>query len=78
MKVVIVPGNGTGDVTKCCWYPWVKIKLDAASIECILRNMPDPLAAREAIWLPYMENELGCDSETVIVGHSSGAQAAMR
>lgn len=78
MKVVIVPGNGDGDVTKSCWYFWVKRKLGEDSIECILQNMPDPVVARESVWLPFMENELGCDSQTVIVGHSSGAEAAMR
>ena len=34
--------------------------------------------ARASIWLPFMQNELKCDEETVIVGHSSGAEAAMR
>lgn len=34
--------------------------------------MPDPLYARESIWLRFMEKELGCDEQTVIVGHSSG------
>lgn len=36
------------------------------------------VAAREAIWIPFMEQQLNCDSNTVIVGHSSGAQAALR
>ena len=42
------------------------------------RNMPDPVGARESIWLPFMRDELGCGEDTVIVGHSSGAAAAMR
>ena len=78
MKVVIVPGNGGGDINVSCWYPWVKKKLDEASVECVMRNMPDPFVARESIWLPFMEKDLVCDSTTVIVGHSSGAEAAMR
>jgi len=40
--------------------------------------MPDPVMAREAIWIPFMEQQLNCDSNTVIIGHSSGAQAALR
>lgn len=40
--------------------------------------MPDPITARESIWLPFMEMELHCDEETIIIGHSSGAIAAMR
>eukprot|EP00960_Hanusia_phi_P047910 758651-Hanusia_phi.AAC.6 len=34
--------------------------------------------AQEKIWLPFMKNELGADENSIIVGHSSGAEAAMR
>ena len=47
-------------------------------IESVLRNYPDPIEAKESIWLPFMREELGCDENSVIVGHSSGAEAAMR
>ncbi|XP_016365442.1 serine hydrolase RBBP9 [Sinocyclocheilus rhinocerous] len=47
-------------------------------VSCTLKNMPDPVTARESIWLPFMEKELKCDEETAIIGHSSGAAAAMR
>ena len=30
MKVFIIPGNGSGDILNCMWYPWVKKKLDCA------------------------------------------------
>ena len=40
--------------------------------------MPDPVLARECYWLPFMRDELACDQKTIIVGHSSGAAAAMR
>ncbi|KAG8444022.1 hypothetical protein GDO86_009277 [Hymenochirus boettgeri] len=40
--------------------------------------MPDPFTAREEIWLPFMESQLKCDNRTIIIGHSSGAAAAMR
>ncbi|XP_029594879.1 putative hydrolase RBBP9 [Salmo trutta] len=40
--------------------------------------MPDPVTAREQIWLPFIQEKLKCDEETVIIGHSSGAAAAMR
>ena len=45
---------------------------------CDLRNMPDPVTARRSIWLPFMKNELGVDEDTIIIGHSSGACAAVR
>ncbi|KAK3747316.1 hypothetical protein QZH41_016946 [Actinostola sp. cb2023] len=78
MKVVIVPGNGSGDVEESNWYGWLRNKLCKHGVECLLKNMPDPVVARESIWLPFMENELHCDENTIIVGHSSGAEAAMR
>ncbi|XP_053783104.1 serine hydrolase RBBP9 isoform X1 [Desmodus rotundus] len=46
--------------------------------QCLAKNMPDPIIAREIIWLPFMETELHCDERTIIIGHSSGAIAAMR
>ena len=38
-----------------------------------LKEMPDPVYAREKEWIPFILNELGCDEDTVLVGHSSGA-----
>lgn len=78
VKVVIAPGNGSGDVEASNWYGWLHEQLTAAGVNSILRNFPDPIKARESIWLPFMENELGCNENTIIVGHSSGAEAAMR
>ena len=40
--------------------------------------MPDPITARRSIWLPFMKDELGVDEQTIIIGHSSGACAAVR
>ena len=34
--------------------------------------------AKESIWLPFIKSELGGNEESIIVGHSSGAEAAMR
>ncbi|XP_074844545.1 serine hydrolase RBBP9 [Carettochelys insculpta] len=78
-KAVIVPGNGAGNVEKSNWYGWVRKRLgQIPGFQCLLRNMPDPVTARESIWLPFMESELRCDGQTIIIGHSSGAAAAMR
>lgn len=79
MKVVIVPGNGGGDVCYANWYGWVQRKCNQLeNITCDLRNMPDPELARESFWIPFMKDELRCDKETIIIGHSSGAEASMR
>nr|XP_055200814.1 serine hydrolase RBBP9 [Nyctereutes procyonoides] len=78
-KAVIVPGNGGGDVATHGWYGWVKKGLEQIpGFQCLAKNMPDPITARESLWLPFMETELHCDEKTVIIGHSSGAIAAMR
>lgn len=77
-RVVIVPGNGGGDVEHANWYGWLKNKLIERDVDCVLENMPDPVLAREEIWIPFMKEHLNCDENTVIVGHSSGAEAAMR
>ncbi|KAM4603706.1 serine hydrolase RBBP9 [Polymixia lowei] len=78
-KAVIIPGNGAGDVERCNWYGWAKKQINKIpDMTCLLKNMPDPVVAREAVWLPFMEEDLRCDEETLIIGHSSGAAAAMR
>jgi predicted alpha/beta hydrolase family esterase len=46
--------------------------------DVILRDMPDPFGAKESEWVPFLLKECGVDSNTLIIGHSSGAEAAMR
>ena len=80
-RVVIVPGNGcSGEVRDANWYGWLETQLlaDGAFEEVVLRNMPDPVVARESVWVPFLRDECGCDARTIVVGHSSGAEAAMR
>jgi len=80
MKIVIIPGNGGGAVEHSVWYAWVRDELhsDRRVSDVVLRDMPDPVLARECYWLPFMRDELLCDQNTIIIGHSSGAAAAMR
>jgi predicted alpha/beta hydrolase family esterase len=40
--------------------------------------MKDPYVAKKEIWLSQMKNEFECDENTLLIGHSSGAEAAMR
>ena len=80
-RIIILPGNGGGDIRMCNWYAWLQQKLQKElndSVEVILRNMPDPVVARRSKWLPFIKDELKADDETIIIGHSSGAEAAMR
>ena len=81
-KVAIVPGNGGGDIETSGWYASVRDELVGRGYlqndEVELRNMPDPFVARECFWIPFMHDVLRCGAKTIIVGHSSGALAAMR
>eukprot|EP00047_Mylnosiga_fluctuans_P021154 m.101140 g.101140 ORF g.101140 m.101140 type:complete len:193 (-) comp8776_c0_seq1:129-707(-) len=79
LRAAIIPGNGcSSGIERCMWYGWARAQLEAAGIPTALTVMPDPYTARESIWIPYMERELACDAHTVVIGHSSGAEAAMR
>ena len=40
--------------------------------------MPDPIEAKSSVWLPFIKDELEVDEYTLVIGHSSGAVAAMR
>lgn len=77
MKVAIIPGNGAGDIFHANWYGWAHKQINKMeNVSCDLRNMPDPITARESIWIPFMREQMECDEDTVIIGHSSGAEAA--
>lgn len=76
-KVVIIHGNG-GCTHQMGWYPWLKSELEKLDIKVVSPTMPDNVEAKASVWLPYMHDVLRCDENTIIVGHSSGAVAAMR
>ncbi|XP_050407068.2 serine hydrolase RBBP9 [Patella vulgata] len=78
IKIIIVPGNGCTNPFIANWYGWLHKKLTEMKIPCRLEAMPDPYTASESEWIPYMHKELNCDENTIVVGHSSGAEAAMR
>lgn len=79
VNIAIVPGNGTGNVVNANWYGWLQRSLhNPPSVTCQLKNMPEPLRALESKWIPFMRDTLQCKEDTIIVGHSSGAAAAMR
>lgn len=61
-------------------YAWLEKRLrDSGRFsEVVCKTMPDPHRARRKIWLPFMLTTLGCSEDTIVVGHSSGAVAAMR
>ena len=77
-KVVIVPRNDCFDVYSSNWYGWLQKELTEKGFTCDLRRMPDHDCARASVWIPFMRTDLECNEHTIVVGHGSGAQAAMR
>lgn len=77
-KIIILPGNGCAKVDESNWYWDVAQELKKLKVEVVLKDMPDPNLARETIWLPFIEKKMKCDENSILLGHSSGAEAAMR
>lgn len=76
-RIILIHGNGGCKPTDY-WFPFVKSELEDKGFQVLTPQFPDPELARSSIWLPFLENELHADEKTVLVGHSSGAVAAMR
>lgn len=78
MKVIILPGNGCTNILQSNWYGWLRSALEVRDVHCVAENMPDPHKAQRNIWIPFIRDTLGADCDSILVGHSSGAQAALR
>lgn len=77
MKIILIPGNGGANPATDIWYPYVKKELEKEGFEVVARDFPDSVLAREKYWIPFLE-ELKADENTILIGHSSGAIAALR
>ena len=76
VKAIFIHGNGgctAGDI----WLPWLERELTALGVDVINETFPDNIKARARVWLPHLE-ALGANEHTILIGHSSGAVAAMR
>lgn len=81
-KIVFIPGwhDGGKDMLSPkhkMWFAWLKEELNKLGIKVIAEDYPDPWLCRSEYWLPFIKS-LGVDEETILVGHSTGAIAAMR
>lgn len=76
-KVIVLHGNGSSS-SNDNWIPYIKLELEKLGVVCLTPQMPDAPLCRAKFWLPVLKNELCADENTVIVGHSTGALAAMR
>lgn len=75
-KAILIHGNG-GCTAADYWLPWVERELRAVGLDVINFTFPDNVKARARFWLPHLE-ALDADDQTILIGHSSGAVAAMR
>lgn len=81
--VIVCPGNGCTDVRSSNWYGQLYDCLSERGITCLCENFPDPLHARRKKWVLFIRSLVekyaaGQEENVVLVGHSSGAQAALR
>ncbi len=77
IKIIFLHGNGNS-TPEDNWFPYAKVALEKLGFIVVARQFPDADLARAIYWLPFLKNELGADRNSVLVGHSSGALAAMR
>ncbi len=77
IKIIFLHGNGNSTPNDN-WIPYAKAALEKLGFTVIARQFPDAYLARASSWLPFLKNELQADENSVLVGHSSGALAAMR
>ena len=77
IKIIFLHGNGNGS-PKDNWFPHLKKELERLGVNVVARQFPDADLARASYWLPFLKNELKADEHSILVGHSSGAVAAMR
>merc|ERR1740131_458210 len=75
-RSVIIPGCHGREPY---WYNWADREINKIpGFTCTLKDMPDPLGASRSLWIPFMKDQLEVDENTLIIGHSSGAEAAIR
>lgn len=77
IKVILIPGNGGGSPNDN-WFPSIEKDLKSNGLQVISTEFPDNDLARASFWLPFLLNELKADESTILIGHSTGAIAAMR
>lgn len=76
-RVIIIHGNG-GGTPQDNWIPYLKTELEKLGVKVETPQFPDAVLARMSYWIPFLKDTLKADKDTIIVGHSSGAIAAMK
>ena len=76
-KIIILHGNH-GTTHKDAWYSTLACKFIEAGFQVDLRTHPENIINSRINIIDTLKNELDCDENTIIIGHSSGAQACLR
>lgn len=77
LRAILIHGNGGGNPSDN-WFPYLKKELENLGIKTDAPQFPDSDLARASYWIPFLKDTLKADENTIIIGHSSGAIAAMR
>merc|ERR1711924_211841 len=83
VRAVILPGNGGNEYPaplRGNFYDDLAKRLEESKLfsEVVATSMPDACAARRSIWIPHLVDTIGVSEDTIVIGHSSGAEACMR
>lgn len=77
IKIIFIHGNDTMRWSYG-WAPWLKRELDKLQTENVFETFPDSILARKKYWLAFLKDKVKASKRSILVGHSSGAVAAMR
>ncbi len=77
VKIIFIHGNETM-TWKDHWSLYLKKELEKLDVKLVFETFPDSIIARAKYWLPFLKDYLEADEGTLLIGHSSGATAAMR
>jgi hypothetical protein len=66
--------HGTGDAPTNFWFPYLKDGLEKRGYEVWLPSLPNPEYPNRKEWIPFLLEGGKFSEETIIIGHSAGAQ----
>lgn len=66
--------HGTADAPEGNWRGWLKENLQSRGYSVWVPQLPNPEKPNRADWVPFILENGTINEETVIVGHSAGAQ----
>ncbi|MDP3883227.1 MAG: alpha/beta hydrolase [Candidatus Staskawiczbacteria bacterium] len=66
--------HGTGDKPTDFWFPWLKERLEAKGYEVWLPELPNAEKPNLKDWVPFILKGGKFSEETIMIGHSAGAQ----